>query len=502
MATHWRKETMMLSKSQYVRGLQCHKSLWLYKHRKDLMQRPNDQTKALFETGDSVGELACQLFPKGKLIQFDPTDFDGMIQQTALWIEQGESIIYEAAFKQAGVFAMADILVKNGDTWDIYEVKASTNVKSYHRDDASVQWFALSKVLKLGRAFIVHINSNYVRQGSLDKEQLFTITDITEVVLEKQANIAEAIANMEQMLKSTEPEIDIGPHCSKPHSCDFKHHCWQSIPKPSVFGLYRMRGDKKFQLYQQGVVHLNQIPESQKLTPTQRLQVHSSQSQEVDIKPKVINRFLEKLEFPLHFFDFETFQEAIPRFDNQSPYQQMAFQYSLHILHQDGTLVHKEFLGDEFTDPRKALVEQMIKDILPTGSLIAFNQSFEKRIIKELATLYPQHSETLNSIIQRFEDLIEPFRKGGYYHPNFNGSFSIKSVLPAMFPNDPELDYKQLNIQNGGMAMDTFAKLHRLKDRETRDSIRKDLLAYCRLDTLAMVRILDKLRRSTVQKLF
>ena len=483
----------MLSKSQYVRGLQCHKALWLYKHRKELIKAPTAQQAALFETGDNVGDLACKLFPGGKLVEFDPSDFQGMIDQTRQWIKDGETIIYEAAFKQAGVFAMADILVKNGDRWDIYEVKASTKVKTYHLDDASVQWYALSQVLDLGRAFIVHVNSSYVRQGELEIDRLFSITEITDHVLDKQPQVPELIAEMETMLQSDEPVIDIGPHCSSPHSCDFKHHCWQTIPKPSVFDLYRMNANTKFQLYHQGIVALDQIPAKQKLTPVQRLQVRCAMAPEIVVQPKKIASFLKALQFPLHFFDFETFQEAIPRFDHQSPYQQMAFQYSLHILHEDGRLEHKEFLGDEQTDPRYELVKQMEQDILPTGTLVAFNQSFEKRIIRELAKRFPEHKAALLDIHGRFEDLIKPFRNQSYYHPDFNGSFSIKSVLPAMFPNDPELDYKQLNIQNGGMAMNTFAKLHRLKDPSQRKQIRRDLLAYCRLDTLAMVKIYQKL---------
>jgi hypothetical protein len=175
---------------------------------------------------------------------------------------------------------------------------------------------------------------------------------------------------------------------------------------------------------------------------------------------------------------------------------QIPFQYSLHILHEDGTLEHKEFLGDENSDPRNDLIDQMLNDITPTGSIVAFNQSFEMSRIKELATFNQNKKDELLALNERFVDLIVPFRGRGYYHPNFNGSFSIKSVLPAMFPNDPELDYKKLgSIQNGGDAMDTFANLHLLKDKSKRDDIRKDLLAYCHLDTLAMVRIWEKLHK-------
>jgi hypothetical protein len=484
----------MLSKSQYVRGLQCYKSLWLYKNRPDLIQNPDILEESLFKTGHTVGELACQLFPGGIEIEFNPTDFEGMIEQTAELIKQGVDVIYEATFKENGIFAMADILVKNGQKWDVYEVKSATSVKEYHRDDSTVQWHALSNVLKLNRIFIVHINNQYERLGQLDVNKLFKIEDVTDSVLERLKEVPKNIKEMEEMISRAEPGIDIGQHCSNPHECDFKKYCWQDIPTPSIFDLYRMNSSKKFELYREGVIHFDQVPSGLKLTKIQNVQVESYKSNDILINTPVINDFLKTVEYPIHFFDFETFQNAIPRFDGQQPYAQIPFQYSLHILHADGRLEHTEFLGDENSDPRKDLAERMIQDILPTGSLMAFNQSFEKDVISKLAQRFPENEQALMQIHSRFVDLLVPFRSLGYYHPDFNGSFSIKSVLPAMFPNEPELDYSQLAIKHGGMAMDTFANLHLLKDKASLEKIRKDLLAYCRLDTLAMVKIFQKLK--------
>jgi len=290
------------------------------------------------------------------------------------------------------------------------------------------------------------------------------------------------------------PDIDIGAHCSEPHSCDFRGHCWLHIPSPSVFNLYRMNSTKKFEMYYEGIKSYEEIPNTFRLNATQRLQVDSHKSKEVYIDKRVIKSFLDKLIYPLNFFDFETFQNAIPRFDAQRPYMQIPFQYSLHILHQDGRVEHKEFLGDENLDPRADLITQMLQDITPTGSIVAYNQAFEIGRIRELAEFKRDKKDALLSLVDRFVDLIVPFRATGYYHPDFNGSFSIKSVLPAMFPNDDELNYKKLgSVQNGSDAMETFANLYLLKDKSKLEEIRKDLLAYCRLDTLAMVRILEKL---------
>jgi len=187
---------MTLSKSQYIRGLQCHKSLWLYKNNPELRDAPDQQTESLFNTGYTVGELAKELFPDGIEIKFDASNFKGMIEKTKELIANGKEVIYEATFSEDGIFAMADILVKNGDAWDMYEVKASTKVKEYHINDASIQWYALSKAIELNRAYIIHIDNTYVRNGELEIEKLFAIEDITEQVQDKQYTIEPNLNDM------------------------------------------------------------------------------------------------------------------------------------------------------------------------------------------------------------------------------------------------------------------------------------------------------------------
>ncbi len=201
---------MNLSKSQYIRGLQCHKSLWLYKNKPELRDTPNQAQESLFNTGQDVGELACKLFPNGVEIKFDATNFEAMVSKTKELIDHGTEVIYEATFKENDIFAMADILVKNGDAWDMYEVKASTDVKEYHLNDASIQWYTLSNVIRLNRAYIVHINNQYVRQGEIDINKLFTIADVTDEVQNRQYQIPFNLEQMEQMLNEDMPDIDIG----------------------------------------------------------------------------------------------------------------------------------------------------------------------------------------------------------------------------------------------------------------------------------------------------
>ena len=226
---------MTLSKSQYIRGLQCHKSLWLYKNNPELRDLPDEAQQSLFDTGHHVGEKAKELFPNGVEIEFDVSNFNGMIAKTKQLIENGTEVIYEATFNENGIFAMVDILVKNDDKWDIYEVKASTSVKEYHLDDVSIQWYALSHTLDLNRAYIVHINNQYVRDGDLEVDKLLSIEDITDIVKDRQELISPSLNAMEEMLRGDIPEIDIGIQCSDPYDCDYRGYCWKDIPDTFYF---------------------------------------------------------------------------------------------------------------------------------------------------------------------------------------------------------------------------------------------------------------------------
>ena len=481
----------MISKSLYIRALQCPKSFWLYKNRPEL--REVEEKETLFNRGYEVGDLAKKLFDGGVEIEFNPDDFRGMIKKTKELLDK-ENIIYEATFSENGIFIMADILVRNGDGWNMYEVKSSTNVKDYHIDDASIQWYAISNVINLKKAFIVHINNEYEKNGELEIDRLFKIEDITDKVLEKQKEIPKNLEKIEKILSlKEEPEISIGSHCFNPFECDFTHYCWNNIPEISVFNLYRMNFDKKMELYNKGIIDLEDVDENS-LNKTQKIQIKTYKEKSVHIEKEKIENFLNKLTYPINFLDFETFQEAIPRFNKQKPYEQIPFQYSLHILYENGKLEHKEFLGDENQDPRAELIKNLINDLTDKGTILAYNKSFEIGVIKRLAKFAPEYEKKLLGLIERFEDLIEPFRNLGVYHYNFNGSFSIKSVLPALFPDDEKLNYKNLGlIQNGGDAMDSFANLHLIEDENLKKRIKEDLLKYCKLDTFAMVKLLEKL---------
>ena len=487
---------MHLSKSQYIRGLQCHKALWLYRHRREIMSAPDANREAMFATGHRVGELAKLRFPGGHEIEFDGDNFTGMIDQTARLIETGAEVIYEATFNSGGVLAMADILYRNGASWDFCEVKSSTRVKPYHISDAALQWHVLGQRVPLGRAHIMHINNRYRFADQLDIEQLFTIADVTDTVQDLQPEVAENLSTMQAMLEHGEPEIPIGNHCKNPFDCDFRDYCWQRVPVPSVFDLYRLSGERKFELFRRGQVSYRDL-QDEPLNATQSLQVQTALSGQPHIDRGRLALFIESADYPIHFLDFETLQDAIPRFEGQRPYQQIPFQYSLHILHRDGQLEHREYLADAHCDPRTALATRLAGDIGADGSIVAYSQATEIAAINGLANACPALAGQLRTLAPRFIDLLTPFRELMYYHPDFNGNFSIKSILPAMFPDDSDADYKALEVQDGRMAMSVYAGLIGMEDASQRGRTRAALLAYCKLDTLAMVRVWRELARQT-----
>lgn len=488
----------MLSKSQYTRGVRCEKSLWLLKHGSGSRTPPDASAQTRFRHGIAVGNAAKGLFPGGLEIHFDPEDFPGMARQTSALIDQGVCTIYEATFfdSDGGRFARADIIHRDAENsaWDIYEVKSSTSVKPYHLDDAAFQWSLLSGELDLNRIYIAHINNAYVREGGLQLEQLFTLVDVTSEVMERQSFVQDRVNSFRKMIELEEPRVDIGDHCSAPYDCDFINHCWAHIPTPSVFNLYRLAAGKKFDLYEQGVITYDQLPSDLALNATQSRQVRTSSTKQPEVQPELLWEFLGSIKIPVSYFDFETIMEPIPQFDNQRPYDQIPFQYSLHVETESGEVSHKEYLADAEGDPRSELALRMLADFPNEGSIIAFNIGFERARIRELAALLPELSDRLTALNARFVDLVKPFRDGGYYHPDFLGSFSLKSILPAMFPDDTELRYQGLSVSEGSEAMEAFASLQQVTDPTEKEKIRDDLLAYCKLDTLAMVKIMQRLR--------
>jgi len=486
-----------LSKSLYVRGLQCPKSLWLKKNKVELLSKPSASQTAIYKTGDEVGDLACKLFPNGREVPYEETTFQEKIDLTTKWMDEGISNIYEATFEYDGVLVMVDILHINDDrSVEIYEVKSSTAVKSVYLDDASIQYYVLHNLgYDVRSASIVHINNKYVRDDRLEIDKLFTIADVTKKVREKQADISTNLKKFEAILScDSEPNIPIGKQCDYPYECDAKEYCWRDIPKYSIFNIARLKTEKKFAMCRDGILNFKQITDIESFSKSQQIQIEAEQQNKSIINRQAIKKFLDSLSYPIYHLDFETFQQAIPLWKGVNPFMQIPFQYSLHIEDENAPLKHKEFLALHGTDPRYELAKKLVEDIPTNVTVLTYNMKFEKDVIKNLADTFTEFSVILMEIHNNIQDLMIPFQKKYYYTPTMKGSYSIKHILPALVP-EMEKAYQELNhIHNGSDAMQIYPKLATIKDKNEVLKLREALLRYCELDTLAMVKILEKLR--------
>jgi hypothetical protein len=485
-----------LSKSTFIRGLQCEKSLYLYKHQYKLKDSVSNSLQAVFDRGTNIGLLAQELFPNG--VDASPESYFKMyesIGKTLDFINKGEKIIYEATFQFNDVLAALDILVKDDEGWKAYEVKSSTSVSETNVKDAAIQYYTIKNSgIDLKDISIVYINNQYTRDGELDLHKLFTIESVYDQVLQFLTRIPNEVRRLKNVIESPEvPQIDIGPHCSDPYDCDFKGTCWKNIPDYSVFDIANLRSKKKFDLYNQGVITLDQIDYGEaSLNPNQLLQVQSEINGKSHIDIEEIRNFTDGLNYPLYYLDFETIGPAVPKYNGSRPYQQLVFQYSLHIQETPTSeLEHREYLANPLQDPRIGFIKQLIQYCGSKGDVLVYNIGFERGKLNDLIDVFPKYSNELRGIIDRLKDLMIPFQQKWYYTPEMRGSYSIKAVLPALVP---ELSYNELDIKEGGTASNAFLSMVNGSFEGDVIKTRNQLLEYCKLDTYAMVKILDKLK--------
>ena len=501
-----------LSKSKYTLSCQCLKALWLR------CNKPEEAVvdaalEARFAAGSQIGKMARSLFgdytDTTAYTNDGQLDISAMIRTTQQLMQSGCDVICEAAFSTPNHYCAVDILRKTAHGWAIYEVKSSTShmiVKDpektfgkYAADIAYQRWVLEQCGVNVTETYLVTVNSDYVYMGQLDIQQFFNIVPMDAIASNEYLKVPNQVTMaLQTMGDSQEPEMDLSANCNKPYKCAFwKKYCTKHLPTPSVFNLYGVgcNFNQQLKLYKQGIISYEALAQ-QSLGPIQTLQVNSWLNQQEYINQAGIMTFLNKVSYPLYFLDFESMQPAVPIYPNSKPYMQICFQYSLHYIEQEGgELKHKAFLAkSNGQDPRRELAESLCDDIPRDACIMAYNDPFEKTRIKEMASIFPDLEGHLMNIHDHIIDLLIPFREGNYYRPDMGGSFSIKVVLPSLFPNDSELDYHKLSelVQNGGDAMTIFPKMKDMHPEEEQTA-RKALLEYCKLDTYAMVKIWRKM---------
>ncbi len=487
---------LYLSKSKYCSAVQCPKLLWLSKYMPETVEA-DPANQAVLDRGSAVGDLAMGLFDEYVEVPFG--DLGDMIRETERLLEAGTPVITEASFSLNGLFCSVDILLnRGGKRVSVVEVKSASHVSDINRHDASFQYYVLTGLgLEVEKISLCCLNPAYVRQGPLKLDKLFLLTDVTADVRAMQDGVAERINMLRTYMEQVdEPQMEIGEQCFYPYACPCFGWCTKELPKPNIFDISGIQTRTKLANYRKGIVSFEDIEVKKALKSDRLIEV----SQALRDLPPVIDReairgFLDQLTYPLYFLDFESFMPAVPLYDGCRPYEQIVFQYSLHYIEREGgELQHREYLAQPGEDPRRGVAEQLCRDIPRDVCVLAYNMTFEKTRIKGLAALYPDLADHLMNIHDHIVDLMVPFQKKHYYTRAMQGSYSIKYVLPALFPDDPSLDYHNLEgIHNGSEASAAFENMDKMAPEE-RESFRQSLLQYCELDTLAMVKVWGKLR--------
>jgi len=487
------KKVPMLSKSRFLAGLQCHLRLWYQCFERELIPEVPPSQQAIFDAGHEVGELATQLFPGGILID-EPYFLHKQAVQSTLQAMQDPDVksIYEAAFAYDGVRIRVDVLERLDDgSWNLVEVKSSTSIKEVYYPDVAVQFYVLEGCgLKINRAGILHINNQYIYDGqNLDLESLFSFGDLTDETMWMQPEIPGQLEELKGMLAvDSAPEIQPSRHCHKPYDCEFWDHCTKDMPEFWVYNISGIGQEKLDELADLGIQAIRDIPQTFPLSQIQD-RIRASVSNRQEFISEQLEAELNDVAYPVHFLDFETIGVAIPRYAGTRPYQTIPFQWSDHILYENGNLDHREYLCNEDKDPREEFTQTLLDALGTKGSIFIYT-TYETGILNSLIEHFPQYAEELQSVIDRFVDLYAIIKQH-YYHPKFYGSFSLKYVLPALVP---EMSYENLSIQDGMQASLDYLRMidaKTLKDEKAR--IRDDLLTYCGQDTLAMVKIRDEL---------
>jgi hypothetical protein len=405
--------------------------------------------------------------------------------------------LFEAGFIHGNAMAIADVLDPvDGGMWDLIEVKSATSVKDINIQDVALQRYCYEGAgLRIRRCILMHVNNEYVRHGEIDPKRLFTRVDITDRVGEVIGGVEGRLAEMVKTISARKcPVVDIGPHCSDPYDCVMQDKCWAHVFKyeDNIFTLYRLRAEKAWHLYRQDIIRNADLPFEMDVSDQQRIQLTAEHTGEPHINARAVRAFLMKMEYPLHFLDFETFATAIPMLDGVRPYQKVPFQFSLHVLSRQGAdPVHSSWIWDGEGDPRAIMVEQLRRLLGREGSVIAYNATFESGVLHEAADAYPKHAAWVDSIAARTVDLLEPFRSFSVYHPAQHGSASLKAVLPALTGTT----YDGMEISDGSMASRQYlAAMYGGVPAKEKQRILKALEEYCGLDTRAMIDLVVWLR--------
>ena len=466
-------------------ALQCRKRLHLEVHHPE-RKRFSPNTEAILAAGHRVGALACDLLGAEGGVFIDRNwGVRATLERTAALIEQGAPAIYEAAFEHDNVLVYVDILRRQGDAWRLIEVKSTSRVKDEHLKDCAIQtWVAHGAGHSLVGTSLAHVDSSFVYPGGGDYAGLFTEADISAEVEALMPEVPAWVETATRAVGEDEPEVPVGPHCTSPYDCPFCAQCWPMNAKYPVTGLGG-RKDKLAELVCSGYGDIRDVPEDALDTDNHKRIHRVTLAGEPELLEEAAAA-VQALPYPRYYLDFETINPAIPVWAGTSPFQAIPFQWSCHIEVEPGSFRHAEYLDLSGEPPMRRLAEALVAKLGDSGPVLAYSP-YEKRVVNDLAHRFADMAPALSALTHRLEDLL-PLAKRNYYHPAMLGSWSIKAVLPTVAP---DMRYSELDEVQDGMAAGAayLEAIDPSTDDTRREYLRQRMLAYCRFDTEAMVRL-------------
>ena len=487
------------SKTRLISMLICPRRFWLELYKPDL-RKDSQQTNTNYSIGYQVGEIARIIFDPnatGTLIDIEKEGFDNALLKSKLLLKR-DLPIFEAGFLGSNIIAFADVMlpIKNKTAWQMIEVKSSTAIKNYHKDDIAIQTFAAKAAgIEIEKVCIAHIDRSWTYSGNREYEGLLKIHDLSDEAFARNNEVADWVNQAISIANSNlEPNKSIGEQCQIPFDCGFISHCSkeQRTAEFPIKWLPRITSKKLLEFQSDGIHDLRMVPD-EKLNNIQLRVKNTSITGDTYFDKQGCHKELQKYPLPCHFLDFESIQFGVPIWKDTKPYQQVCFQFSLHTLKENGQLMHSEFIDLSGEDPNKKFAQALISKCgNDSNTIFVYNSSFEKSRIAELAQKFPDLAAILNEINNRIVDLL-PIAKSYFYHPSQEGSWSIKKLLRVI---DPDNSYDSLDgVKDGNMAIDAYREAINEKTlQERKNELKNQLLKYCHLDTLALFKLWEKFK--------
>lgn len=480
-----------LSKSKVIAGRQCLKRLWLQVHNREAAGDTGNEL--VLAMGHEVGAAAQSAYPDGTLLGSHENIRDSLTRTQAWLAAKDPAVAFEATFQADNVLVMADVVERRNDLLHLIEVKGSTSVKAYYRDDVAVQTYVMARAGHQPASVKLRVIDNrFIYRGDGNYAGLFKDEDVTAEATGRAHEVAGWITAQQEMLAEPEPGIPMGPQCNAPYACEFQDYCRaQCGVTPAEYPVAMLpRGGRLIEeLESEGYNDLRDVPAARLGTQTLFLRMReASRSGEPYLDPAAAVE-LARIGYPRYYLDFEGINPAVPRWAGTRPYQQLPFQWSLHIEQADGSLEQRGYLHTSPDAPMRPAMEQLLAAIGTRGTVFVYNQSYEGGVLAAMAKMFPDLGEQLEAVPNRFVDLLRVARRH-YYHPAMKGSWSIKSVLPTIAP---ELDYGNLGeVQEGGGAQQAFLEIIATDTSgERRAQLIHALERYCERDTFAMVKLVE-----------